>query len=88
MSENIRLSSVGFGADGLVPVVTQESRFGDHSLAAHADRDAFDRTLTTGLAHHFSRSPGTLWQHGETSGQALGVTGVRRECERPSPGVC
>jgi phosphoribosyl-AMP cyclohydrolase / phosphoribosyl-ATP pyrophosphohydrolase len=81
VSENNRLSAVKFGADGLVPVVTQESRSGDVLMVAFADRDALDRTLSTGLAHYFSRSRGTLWQKGETSGHVQRVTEVRLDCD-------
>jgi phosphoribosyl-AMP cyclohydrolase / phosphoribosyl-ATP pyrophosphohydrolase len=81
VSENNRLSAVRFGADGLVPVVTQESRSGDVLMVAFANRDALERTLSTGLAHYFSRSRGTLWQKGATSGHIQQVTEVRLDCD-------
>ena len=81
MSENIRLSAVRFGADGLVPVVTQESRSGDVLMVAYANREALDRTLATGLAHYFSRSRGVLWQKGETSTHVQRVLEVRLDCD-------
>ena len=81
MSENNRLSAVRFGADGLVPVVTQESRSGDVLMVAYANRDALERTLSTGLAHYYSRSRGTLWQKGETSGHVQRITEVRLDCD-------
>jgi len=81
VSENKRLSSVRFGADGLVPVVTQESRSGDVLMVAFANRDALDRTLTTGLAHYYSRSRGVLWQKGETSAHVQRVVEVRLDCD-------
>jgi phosphoribosyl-ATP pyrophosphohydrolase/phosphoribosyl-AMP cyclohydrolase len=81
VSQNIRLSAVKFGADGLVPVVTQESRSGDVLMVAYANREALDRTLSTGLAHYFSRSRGTLWQKGESSTHVQRVTEVRLDCD-------
>ncbi|MFL5403024.1 MAG: bifunctional phosphoribosyl-AMP cyclohydrolase/phosphoribosyl-ATP diphosphatase HisIE [Gemmatimonadales bacterium] len=81
MPENIRLSAVKFGADGLVPVVTQESRSGDVLMVAYANREALDRTLSTGLAHYFSRSRGTLWQKGETSKHVQRVIQIRLDCD-------
>ena len=81
MSENIRLSAVKYGADGLVPVVTQESRSGDILMVAYANRDALDRRLSTGLAHYFSRSRGTLWQKGETSGHVQQGEQIRLDCD-------
>jgi phosphoribosyl-AMP cyclohydrolase / phosphoribosyl-ATP pyrophosphohydrolase len=81
VSENIRLSAVRFGADGLVPVVAQESRSGDVLMVAFANRDALDRTLATGLAHYYSRSRGVLWQKGETSTHVQRVVEVRLDCD-------
>jgi phosphoribosyl-AMP cyclohydrolase / phosphoribosyl-ATP pyrophosphohydrolase len=81
VSENIRLSAVRFGADGLVPVVAQESRSGDVLMLAYANQDALERTLATGWAHYFSRSRGVLWQKGETSGHAQKVVDVRLDCD-------
>ncbi len=81
MPENKRLSAVRFGADGLVPVVTQESRSGDVLMVAFANRAALDRTLTTGLAHYYSRSRGVLWQKGETSAHIQRVVEVRLDCD-------
>lgn len=81
MPENIRLSAVRFGADGLVPVVTQESRSGDVLMVAFANQDALERTLATGLAHYFSRSRGVLWQKGESSTHVQHVVEVRLDCD-------
>jgi len=76
-----RLSAVRFGADGLVPVVTQESRTGDILMLAYADRNALDRTISTGFAHYFSRSRGTSWLKGETSGHVQRVVEIRLDCD-------
>ncbi len=81
MSQNNRLSAVRFGADGLVPVVTQESRSGDVLMVGFANRDALDRTLATGLAHYYSRSRGVLWQKGETSTHVQRIVEVRLDCD-------
>jgi phosphoribosyl-AMP cyclohydrolase / phosphoribosyl-ATP pyrophosphohydrolase len=77
----MRLSAVRFGADGLVPVVTQESRSGDVLMLAYANQDALERTLATGLAHYFSRSRGRLWQKGESSSHVQRVLEVRLDCD-------
>ena len=77
----MRPLAVRFDADGLVPVVTQESRSGDVLMVAFANRDALERTLATGLAHYFSRSRGVLWQKGETSSHVQRVVEVRLDCD-------
>jgi phosphoribosyl-AMP cyclohydrolase / phosphoribosyl-ATP pyrophosphohydrolase len=81
VSENNWLSAVRFGPDGLVPVVAQESRSGDVLMVAYADREALERTLSTGLAHYHSRSRKTLWRKGETSGHEQRVAEIRLDCD-------
>lgn len=75
------LSAVRFGADGLVPVVAQENRSGDVLMVAYADREALARTSETGFAHYFSRSRGTLWRKGESSGHVQRVREIRLDCD-------
>ena len=81
MSENNWLSAVRFGPDGLVPVVVQEQRSGDVLMVAYADREALERTLSTGQAHYFSRSRKILWRKGETSGHEQRVAEIRLDCD-------
>ena len=81
VSENNWLSAVRFGPDGLVPVVAQESRSGDVLMVGYADREALERTLSTGLAHYYSRSRRALWRKGETSGHEQRVAEVRLDCD-------
>jgi phosphoribosyl-AMP cyclohydrolase / phosphoribosyl-ATP pyrophosphohydrolase len=81
VSENNWLSAVRFGADGLVPVVAQESRSGDVLMVAYANREALERTAATGLAHYYSRSRAKLWQKGETSGHVQRVKELRLDCD-------
>ncbi len=81
MSENNWLSAVRFGPDGLVPVVAQERMSGDVLMVAYADREALERTLSTGLAHYYSRSRKTHWRKGETSGHEQRVAEIRLDCD-------
>lgn len=70
-----------FGADGLVPVVAQESRSGDVLMVAFADRDALARTAETGFAHYYSRSRRTLWRKGDSSGHLQRIREIRLDCD-------
>ena len=67
---------------GLVPVVVQDRATGDVLMLAWTNAEALARTSETGLAHFWSRSRGTLWQKGETSGNRMRVTEVRTDCDR------
>jgi phosphoribosyl-ATP pyrophosphohydrolase/phosphoribosyl-AMP cyclohydrolase len=75
------LEAVHFGDDGLVPVVAQSALAGEVLMVAYADREALERTRETGEAHYHSRSRGTLWKKGETSGHGQIVEDVRVDCD-------
>ena len=81
MPENNWLDAVRFGADGLVPVVAQESRSGDVLMLAYANREALERTAATGQAHYYSRSRAALWRKGESSGHVQTVRDVQVDCD-------
>ena len=70
-----------FGDDGLVPVVAQSALAGEVLMVAYADREALERTRETGEAHYHSRSRGTLWKKGDTSGHNQIVEDVRVDCD-------
>lgn len=50
-------------------------------MVAAADREALERTRGTGEAHYHSRSRGTLWRKGETSGHTQVVREARVDCD-------
>ena len=53
--------------NGRVTVVTQDAASGAVLMVAHADRDAVERSVSSGEMHYFSRTRG-LWHKGATSG--------------------
>jgi phosphoribosyl-ATP pyrophosphohydrolase/phosphoribosyl-AMP cyclohydrolase len=81
VSENNWLAAVRFGADGLVPVIAQESRTGDVLMLAYANLEALERTAATGQAHYYSRSRAALWRKGERSGHTQAVREIRLDCD-------
>ena len=68
-------------ADGLICAVVQEAGTGDVLMVAWMDDDALERTLTTREATYFSRSRGTQWIKGATSGHTQKVLEVRLDCD-------
>ena len=75
------LDSITFDERGLVPVIAQEAGSLRVLMFAHANRQALERTLETGLAHYWSRSRGKLWQKGEESGHTQRVRSVTLDCD-------
>ena len=68
-------------AAGLVPAVVQEHTTGEVLMLAWMNDEALHRTLTTGRATYFSRSRGTIWVKGETSGHHQHVRSVALDCD-------
>lgn len=67
---------------GLVPGVVQDAATGQVLMLGYLDRAAVATTLTTGLASFHSRSRGTSWTKGETSGNTLRVERIEVDCDR------
>jgi phosphoribosyl-ATP pyrophosphohydrolase/phosphoribosyl-AMP cyclohydrolase len=72
---------ITFDDRGLVPVVAQDARTGEVLMLAWANADALRLTRETGRAHYWSRSRGSLWIKGETSGHVQVVEDVRVDCD-------
>ena len=66
---------------GLVPAVVQDAHSGQVLMLAYMDAEALDRTLQTGEAWFWSRSRGTLWHKGATSGNTQRVVELRYDCD-------
>src|SRR5690349_5973608 len=70
-----------YDAAGLLTVVVQHHSSGQVLMVGHANREAVERTRSSGKAWFFSRSRQQLWQKGETSGNVLDIVGVRVDCD-------
>lgn len=66
---------------GLVAAVVQEHETGEVLMLAWMNDEALHRTLTTGRATYYSRSRGTIWVKGETSGHHQHVRSVALDCD-------
>lgn len=69
-------------ADGLLPVIIQDSVTLRVLMLGYMNREAFDKTLSTGLVTFFSRTRRKLWTKGETSGHHLRVVEMYPDCDR------
>jgi len=86
-----------FGADGLIPVVTQDAASGAVLMVAYMNEEALRQTLSKQEAVYYSRSRDTLWHKGATSGHVQKVVEARTDCdqdvillkvEQIGPGCC
>ena len=71
-----------FDAAGLLTAVAVDAESGAVLMLAHMDAKALARTRETGFAHFRSRSRGSLWMKGETSGNTLRVVEIRVDCDQ------
>ncbi len=67
---------------GLIPAIVQDAASGSVLMQAYMNRDALNRTLSTGKVTFFSRSKQKLWTKGETSGNYLLLGEILADCDR------
>lgn len=68
-------------ADGLLPVIIQDAVSMKVLMLGYMNREAFEKTLTTGNVTFFSRTRKQLWTKGETSGNFLKVVEMYLDCD-------
>lgn len=75
------LNKVNWAADGLVPVVAQDTASGRVLTVAWMNREALAKTVNSGEVHYWSRSRKKLWHKGEESGHVQKVKSIRLDCD-------
>lgn len=75
------IDRIRFGKDGLVPVIVQDSRTLQVLMLAYMNREALERTLSSGQTWFWSRSRQRLWHKGEESGHVQEVEEVYFDCD-------
>ena len=51
-------------------------------MVAYMNEAALQATLESGIVHYWSRSRGSLWRKGETSGQTQKLIEMRVDCDQ------
>ena len=82
--------------DGLVPAIIQDSYTQKVLMLGFMNKEAYEKTLTTGKVTFYSRTKQRLWTKGETSGNFLEVVSIKSDCDNdtlliqvhPSGPVC
>lgn len=70
--------------NGLIPVITQDSKTKTVLMQAFANKEAVELTLKTKKATYWSRSRNEIWVKGETSGNTQKVISVSTDCDYDS----
>jgi len=66
---------------GLIPVIAQDFRTNEVLMLAYMNKDALEKTLSTGKVHYWSRSRQSLWLKGEVSGHVQILKEVYIDCD-------
>src|SRR5882672_3240598 len=75
------ISEVKFDSQGLIPAVVQEASTGRVLMVAYMNSDSLAKTVETGETWFWSRSRGSLWHKGETSGNTQRVISISIDCD-------
>ncbi|MGI6549730.1 MAG: bifunctional phosphoribosyl-AMP cyclohydrolase/phosphoribosyl-ATP diphosphatase HisIE [Syntrophomonadales bacterium] len=77
---NEELDQIKF-EQGLVPAIVQDAISKEVLMMAYMNREALEKTVSTGETWFYSRSRSQLWHKGETSGNVQKVTEIRYDCD-------
>jgi phosphoribosyl-ATP pyrophosphohydrolase/phosphoribosyl-AMP cyclohydrolase len=69
---------------GLVPAIVQDDGSGEILMLGFVNREAWEKTLSSGYVTFYSRTRNQLWTKGETSGNRLKVVSASTDCDRDS----
>ncbi len=67
--------------NGLIPVIVQHYKTQEVLMLAYMNKEAFDKTIKTGMMTYYSRSRQCLWVKGETSGHYQYVKSLTIDCD-------
>lgn len=75
------LENLCFNDAGLIPAIAQQHDSNEVLMMAWMSRESLEETLNTGQVCYYSRSRGTLWRKGESSGQTQKLVELRIDCD-------
>lgn len=65
----------------LLPVIVQDVTNNEVLMMAYMDKVALELSLTTKVAHYFSRSKQRIWKKGESSGHTQSIHSFNIDCD-------
>lgn len=68
--------------DGLLPAVVQDYQSNEILMLAYINKTAWEKTLSTGKAHYWSRSRDKIWLKGESSGHVQLIREILVDCDQ------
>ncbi|OIP53908.1 MAG: bifunctional phosphoribosyl-AMP cyclohydrolase/phosphoribosyl-ATP pyrophosphatase [Helicobacteraceae bacterium CG2_30_36_10] len=65
----------------LLPVIVQDNSTNEVLMMAYMNKQALELSLTTKIAHYFSRSKQRIWKKGESSGHIQTIHSFNIDCD-------
>ena len=69
-------------AGEILPAVIQDNTTDKVLMVGFMNKEAYDKTVSTGLVTFFSRTKNRLWTKGEESGNFLKVVSIQPDCDQ------
>ena len=82
--EEGKFLSPKFDNQGLIPVITTDTKTGEVLMHGYMNSEALKKTIETKEAHYWSRSRKSIWHKGKTSGFTQKVIQIRIDDDQDS----
>ena len=82
MKSKFSFDEFKLNSDGMLTVVVQDHKTNEVLMVAYMTKEAYDKTIETGIMTYYSRSRDELWIKGETSGHYQYVKDLYIDCDR------
>jgi len=77
----MNIDTVDWAKSELLPVIVQDSTTLEVLMMAYMNRESLELSLSTKVAHYFSRSKQRLWKKGESSGHLQHIERFLLDCD-------
>jgi phosphoribosyl-ATP pyrophosphohydrolase/phosphoribosyl-AMP cyclohydrolase len=75
------LNRVDWQKSNLLPVIVQDNSNNEVLMMAYMNRESLELSLSTKIAHYFSRSKQRIWKKGESSGHIQKIHSFNIDCD-------
>jgi phosphoribosyl-ATP pyrophosphohydrolase/phosphoribosyl-AMP cyclohydrolase len=75
------INKVDWEKINLLPVIVQDVANNEVLMMAYMDKEALELSLTTKIAHYYSRSKKRIWKKGESSGHIQTIHSFNIDCD-------
>lgn len=75
------INKVDWQKSELLPVIVQEVGTNEVLMMAYMNKEALELSLSTKIAHYFSRSKQRIWKKGESSGHTQAIQEFLLDCD-------